>query len=97
MRLVFGFLAVIAATPVGATNFAANGIGSCEVYAFYLAHPEAVTVELNLKLSLVEAVAEATGLPRGSFKWDFASACKENPQLTPDEVIKQVFDKYRGL
>jgi hypothetical protein len=76
--------------------FGARGVPDCRAYALYLDHPSLVNVELQHQLSLIDAVAEATGLPRGSFKSDFASACRENQNLTVDEVIKSLFDKYRG-
>lgn len=96
MKLAHVLLALIAATPASAANFTTNGIASCKVYAFYTEHPDVMAGDIRLKLELVEAVAEATKLPRGSFKSDFRAACNENPNSTPEEIIMMLFDKYRA-
>jgi hypothetical protein len=75
--------------------FRERGIPSCKIYAFYLEFPTGLTPEIQLQLSMVDAVAESTGWPRGNFKVDFVATCRDQPNLTVDEVIRVLFDKYK--
>lgn len=94
MRFLLTFFLMAFSTQAAAENFSAIGIESCEIYSFYLSHPDSMDRDVRLRLSTVEAVAEATGLPRGSFRSDFIAYCREKPESSPDEVINAVFKKY---